>query len=142
MPKPILSDSLFNADDVATAILSEANLQVTNENLGVTDISTSISGASGVSQFFRQAYAFNGFVFFSVEYAHLSSTPSDGETLSTITNSDYYPIAVTVAPCIGYQGDQAQYIRAETNGIIKVNNPINSGSNDWRVAVNMFWRYT
>ena len=41
MPKPVLSDSLFNADDVATAILDEANLQVTNQNLGVTDITSS-----------------------------------------------------------------------------------------------------
>ena len=68
MPKPVLSDSLFNADDVATAILSEANLQVANSDLGVTDITSSfVRDSNWVSSLGNdKCFKFMDFVFYNI----------------------------------------------------------------------------
>lgn len=141
MPRPVLSETTFNADNIATSILQQANLQITNDNLGVTDISGFISGASGVNQYTLEAYAFNGFVFFAVEYRHENSVPSSGETLSSITDSTYHPITNFVAPVLGNGGDQGAFIRAESDGDIKIYAPTGN-SGHWFGTVNMWWRYT
>ena len=92
MPKPVLSDSLFNADDVATAILSEANLQVTNQDLGVTDISSAFVLSTNWNTWQgHRAYKFNGFVFIWMG-TYKGSSASNGEVWMTINNSDFYLI--------------------------------------------------
>lgn len=142
MPKPVLSDSLFNADDVATAILSEANLQVSNNNLGVTDVSSSYSFASGWQQNHNpiRAFKFNGFIYLNISCYHSGGTPSNGETLVTIDDTDLYPGVDYTLPTAAYQGDMANCIKVNTSGDITVIQPINVGHNDYVVLINGFYR--
>lgn len=141
MPKPVLSDSLFNADDVATAVLSEANLQVTNQNLGVTDISskfdlnTSDFSTGGIELFFH----FNGFVFASFT-ATASSTPANLANIYTINDSDFYPASNTPMPTVSYLGDTATFILFKTDGNIQIYDPNNSGNATFYITVNGFYR--
>ena len=117
MPKPVLSDSLFNADDVATAVLNEADLQIASSDLGVTDISSSFIRGSNNSSYQNdtQCFLFMGFVFYSLA-GQFSSTPSDGEVFFSINNSNYYPAVQYHGTSITYQGDVVNYIRIKTNG--------------------------
>ena len=114
MSKPVLSELEYNADDVAAAILSVADLSITNENLGVTDARSELSYESGwalnVPGVENLLYCFNGFAFISLNVYHAGSEPASGETLMTIDNSDYHPVEKTSFPTNGYQGDTAQYL--------------------------------
>ncbi len=139
MPKPVLSDSLFNAGDVAEAVLSEASLQITNENLGVTDISSSFSPSSGIGWNAGNFYKFNGFVFISVLITK-ASTPSESEVLATITDSNNRPVSDFYFPVSGYQGDSAERIKFEPGGSIKVQTPVNPSPTSWYVTLNGFYR--
>ena len=143
MPKPILSDSLFNADDVATAILNKANLEITNSQLGVTDQSSILSYATGwndaESSVVKQLYSFNGFAFISISCLHVG-TPTDGETILTITDSNYHPIKKTTFVSSA-QGDTTLYIAANTNGNITISTPNVLGSG-MSVVFNGFYRYS
>tara|TARA_Y100001963_G_C6729534_1_gene423141 strand:- start:705 stop:1139 length:435 start_codon:yes stop_codon:yes gene_type:complete len=143
MPKPVLSDSLFNADDVATAVLSEANLQVTNSQLGVTDISSNYSFDSGWQAEAHGiiAYAFNGFVFININCVHPGGSPTTGEGLVTNSNSDYHPIEKTTMPSIANEADSAYSVVFQTNGNIDQLSPYNPGSSNFHIVVNGFYRY-
>lgn len=141
MPKPVLSDSLFNADDVATAILSEANLQISNSNLGVTDISSSFSHNSNWSFSGFHAFKFNGFVFIAGQ-ASTSSTPSGNDlTMSTITDSTVRPTSDTAMPTASYEGDTGNFVKVYTTGEVFISAPINVGSGAFYVVFNGFYRY-
>ena len=140
MPKPVLSDSLFNADDVATAILDNANLAVANSLFTVTDISSSIANTySNINQALC-AYAYNGFVFINIS-GYNNSPPSNGTTLYTITDSDYYPDKSYYFPTIAYQGDSAMYVEITTSDLLKVVWPRNLGDTTFYVMINGFYRY-
>ena len=142
MPKPILSDSLFNADDVATAVLSKANLQITNSQLGVIDISASISYTSGWQNELHSpiAYYFNGFVFININCVHVGGTPGSTEALATISDSTYIPSGTVSFPSIGYQGDSNYSIIIDSNGDIKQYTPQNLGNVNHYVVFNGFYR--
>ena len=144
MAKPVLSDSLFNADDVATAVLAEANLQVTNQDLGVTSHGSSIvTLSSGWSQLTTcNFYSFNGFMFFSFVCEHAGGAPSNGEVFMTINDSDYYPTTQHSCPSISYQGDNAYRISIDTNGQFQVFDPNNPGGSTFFICVNAHYRFT
>tara|TARA_R100000278_G_scaffold4613_1_gene7698 strand:+ start:353 stop:781 length:429 start_codon:yes stop_codon:yes gene_type:complete len=140
MPKPVLSDSLFNADDVATAILSEANLQVANSNLGVTDISSSfVLNSNTWSQTNPHMYYFNGFVFVSA-YLSTSSTPATNTVIWNISDPSYRPISTYSFPATGYQGDVPSQIEFRISGEVVVKDPVNVSSSTYYNTINGWYR--
>ena len=142
MPKPILSDSLFNADDVATAVLSKANLQIANNQLNVTDISSSISYETGWQTEVHDpiAWYFMGFVFININCVHTGGTPGTFEALATISDSNYRPSSDVSFPSIGYQGDSNYSIIIKSNGDICQYYPQNQGNTNQYVVFNGFYR--
>lgn len=144
MPKPVLSDSLFNADDVATAVLAEANLQVANSSLGVTDISNKFdlnSSDWSHETTAKHGFYFNGFVYFT-SYFLRSNVPSSGTVIYTINDSDYYPHAVYYLPATGWQGDSGSRVQVQTNGQIIIKDPYEAVGNGYYIVVNGWWRTT
>jgi len=138
MPKPILSDSLFNADDVATAILNKANLAITNENLNVVDRSSRFVVQSGVTSYSIKAYSFMGFMF--VNFHVNIPSPTSGQDIYHIDDSEFYPSQDCYFPTISYGQDSAQYIEILTSGIIQVIEPDNPAGG-WNGLVNGWYRY-
>lgn len=142
MPKPVLSDSLFNADDVATAVLAEANLQITNSNLGVTDKSSLFTIQSGWNANVLEAYSFNGFMFVSSYFTHAGSTPANEETIWYINDSNFHPSQEVLMPSISHQGDYALSIKFQTDGNVKVRMPVNAGADTtWYGIINGWYRF-
>lgn len=143
MPKPILSDSLFNADDVATAILNEANLQIANENLAVTDVSSNFvpTSANSAQTSENHCYKFNGFVFMNL-YAVLDGPTSGAHELFHVNDSALYPNFVYYYNQISYQRDTSEFIEIDTNGIIRAVgiNPGSGSDTAFRVFINGFYR--
>tara|TARA_R100000808_G_C2151205_1_gene160149 strand:+ start:1084 stop:1506 length:423 start_codon:yes stop_codon:yes gene_type:complete len=138
MPKPILSDSLFNADDVATAILNKANLQITNNLFGVTHLTNLFSPVSGVSIYIQHGFAFNGFMFCQCRGAK-SSIPSTGSKILDI-DSNYTPNMDQIFPTVAFQGDLANYLMFTDDSEVIVHNPKNEGDGEWYFALNGFYR--
>ena len=143
MSKPILSELEYNADDVASAILSKADLSITNEDLGVTDISSSFSFQSGWQSEFHGilAYSFNGFVFINVSCVHPDGTPSSDEVMISCSDSDYHPSTKFSAPNISKEGDSNTAIIFTTDGDIECKGPLNEGGTAFYVVFNAFYRY-
>ena len=141
MPKPVLSDSLFNADDVATAVLSEANLQITNQNLGVTDRSSIFVKQSTIDTLsFVKAFDFNGFMFLQL-FMFKSSLPSSATDLVIINDSNFYLSYDAYGPIVSYQGDVASFVKITTSGGIQVIDPTSAGDSLWRGTINMWYRF-
>lgn len=141
MPKPVLSDSLFNADDVVSAVFAEANLQIANNELGVSNKTSIFTIQSGFGTNAFQAYSFNGFMFVSGEVYHTSGTPADGAVIFAINDSTYHPTDTTYAPNIGYQGDSSYYLSFKDNGDVVVTTPNNLSASAWHVVFNMHYRW-
>lgn len=143
MPKPVLSDSLFNAGDVATAVLAEANLQVTNNDLGVVDRSSLWSYGTGFanSNHGIRAYSFNGFMFISINCTS-TSTPSNGATVIQISDSDFYSNEKLSAPTVSYQGDLAYTLEINTSGTVNVLLPTNVSAVEYYIVANFWYRFT
>ncbi len=143
MPKPILSELEYNASDVASAILSKADLSVTNENLGVADIESEFTVESGWAfGSNKQAYTFNGFVFLSILCTHAGGLPSHGEKIFSVSSS-YKAITATDINTISHEGDLAFRTRADTDGGFYLDNPKEGGSdNTFYVLLNGFYRFT
>ena len=140
MPKPVLSDSLFNADDVATAILNKANLQVTNNDLGVTSIATPLNnGTMTVDNDRTKMFHFNGFVFLQLRCSK-NGTVTSGETIATIASTEYYPSYLVLFNSITLSGDAGDRVEIDTDGTIKIHNPNNTGDSFFRVNGNLFYR--
>lgn len=140
MPKPVLSDSLFNADDVATAILSEANLQVSNNDLGVTEISNPLNnGIMTVDTTYTKMFKFNGFIFLQYRLTH-SATPTSGDIIASIADSNNYPSYQVLHNSVAYQGESVDRIEIHTNGNIVSRNPDAAGDAGFRVHGNLFYR--
>ena len=88
MPKPVLSDSLFNADDVATAILESANISVTNQDFAVVDRTSEFTNQSDMSVNAKKFFSFNGFMFFMLALKWIGDTPQYDELIFTNTNAN------------------------------------------------------
>ena len=144
MSKPILSELEYNADDVASAILSKADLSVTNEDLGVNDRSSLFEAESGfTSGFFKVAYSFNGFMFLSL-FAQNTSVPSNGTKMVQMSDSDFYPSTNTRFPSVSYQADSSQYVEARNDGGLYLSWPTSAGGDDtnFYITINGFFRYS
>ena len=138
MPKPILSDSLFNADDVATAIIQKANLQIANSSLAVIDRSDKLTATGGTNISNLSMYEFMGFMFISFSASH-EGTPGTTETLATLAVGSK-PLVTTAFPGNSHQGDNVEYIRFETSGDIKYYYPENVSSTTFFSAINGVYR--
>lgn len=142
MPKPVLSDSLFNADDVATAVIAEANLQTLDLNLGVTDITSEFTLGTGWSyntnnfDYAIKAYTFNGFVFIMGAVGRGDTSQMTAFTVTT----NYRPTVEAYMPTISYQGDSGWALRVMTNGNIDVIQPNNVSSGSFYITFNGFYR--
>jgi hypothetical protein len=142
MPKPVLSDSLFNADDVATAILQQANLSVTNQDFAVTDqTSLFVTDSAWTPRTGNQAYSFNGFMFLSGVWS-TSSTPSNGDNVFTISDSDYYPIKDSYFNSISYQGDNLWALIINSSGEGYIQDAQNNSASLFYVNINGYYRFT
>lgn len=141
MPKPVLSDSLFNADDVATALVNNYNLSVSNQDFAVADRASLFVTRSGWSWVSKQIYSFNGFMFVSGNI-YKASTPSNGEVIADISDSNFYPVADTVFNTIAYQGDSANSMSFNASGEIMVSHPVNVGVAEWSAQINGFYRFS
>ena len=143
MPKPVLSDSLFNADDVATAVLQEANLQVTNSDLGVVDRTSLFIKTSDIDTFTNvKAYSFNGFMFLQAILIKDNSSPAQHTDLAYINDSDFYPLYEVKFSTTSYQGDSTYNGYITTGGKIRVEGPSNEGDVHWRGVFNCWYRFT
>ena len=141
MPKPVLSDSLFNADNVATAILNEANLQIASSDLGVVDrtsLFTPTNSYTLPTLTHAGAYSFNGFMFVNFR---LSRTGGAKNSCMTISDSNFYPIEVTSMPTISHEGDRANYVEFDTSGNINISLGSDQGSSTFYVIFNGWYRF-
>jgi len=143
MSKPILSELEYNADDVASAILQQADLSVTNEDFGVADRSSLfvINSSNIGSMDDLKAYSFNGFMFVQGRFGNSGSAPTSGDTLATISDSDFYPTYNAIAPVVSYQGDTASRFEIDTSGNLYVLDPTSAGDSHWRCTFNLWYRY-
>tara|TARA_B100000700_G_scaffold300452_1_gene368607 strand:- start:14 stop:454 length:441 start_codon:yes stop_codon:yes gene_type:complete len=146
MSKPILSELEYNADDVASAILEQADLSVTNQDFAVGDQRSSLELQSGWSNMPSNLppylYTFNGFAFIAVSCYHPGGSPSSGEVFLKITNSDFHPVEKIHFPTTGYQGDTGEYVVFQPDGDVEIQNPDNAGASDYYLTINGWYRYS
>ena len=140
MSKPILSELEYNASDVASAILSTADLQITNDFFAVTDRSSIFTIDSSWTKNSCIAYSFNGFMFVNW-YVWKSSTPSNGEQFGTITDSDFRPSVTVSIPVIGHEGDTSEHVTINSSGEIEVHSAENVGNSAWYCVANFWYRF-
>ena len=142
MPKPVLSDSLFNADDVASAVLAEANLQIANSDLNVVDITSSfVRDSSWTVLMYQKVFKFMGFVFYNLG-AYKTSFPNSGDAIWSISDSNYHPSQVYHTNTITKHADYANVIEIQTNGNIVIADPGQFSGTDanFRVVINGWYR--
>ena len=142
MPKPILSELEYNASDVASAILSSADLSVTNQDFGVTDRSSLFTAGTGWNFAGKIAYSFNGFMFVSLYCTHSGGSPQQNEVVLTMTDSDFYPTVETYFSSISYEGDSLTNLVAKTDGTFRINDVNNEGISTFYITTNGFYRFT
>ena len=141
MPKPILSDSLFNASDVASAILSEADLSTINLNFAVTDRTSLFSTLNSYELHSdgAGAFSYNGFMFVNFRI-YRESGAYDGNCLE-ITDSNYYPTKVHCFPTISHEGDRANMVKFKTDGKVEMHLPSNFGVDVFYSVINGWYRF-
>ncbi len=141
MSKPILSELEYNASDVASAILSQADLSVTNQDFAVTDRTTNFTLQSGWTDNGCKMFSFNGFMFLSIFIYHSVDEPSEGEVIFQVDNSDLYPTTDFFFNTISGAGDLANYIKINSSGQLQIFDPIDYGDSLFRVVTNGFYRF-
>jgi len=141
MSKPILSELEYNASDVASAILSQADLSVTNEDLGVTERTADFSVKAGWTTSQMYIFSFNGFMFFSGSFNHSAGDPTGNEVFLTNTNSATRPSNNMHLSAIGYEGDTANYVYVDPSGNVGVSSPSMSGITGYYLTVNGWYRF-
>ena len=142
MSKPILSELEYNASDVASAILNNAELSVTNQDFAVDNKTSIFERATGWNENYLTCFSFNGFMFVNIS-VYTNSTPSNGDKFVTISDSDYYPDQVYSMPTIGHEGDTAYYIQLLTNGefnLVMPDNDTSTGST-YYININGWYRF-
>jgi len=137
MSKPILSELEYNADDVASAILEQSDLAITNEELGFSDVSSYITkNGSWTDWHDRKALKFQKIIFIYLN-GYYSSVPANDTIIFTIDDADLRPEETVVIPgAYSYEGDNATLYKVKTNGDITVENPISAGDDTWRFIIN------
>ncbi len=141
MSKPILSELEYNADDVASAILQQADLSITNEDLGVTNISSNFVIDSAWNSWDScGAFKFNGFVFLYLNAYYSGSDLSNNRTVFSINDSDFYPSEDTYFVSCSYQGDSASNVALKSTGTVLIDSPLNEGDGNFYMVINGFYR--
>lgn len=141
MPKPVLSDSLFNASNVAEAIVDAVDFGVINTNLGVTDVSANFTNTSPYGAWAgNRAFTMNGFVFIALTAYRSSSGASDGDEVFNITDSNLYPSQSYNINSVSHEGDTAERFVIQTSGNIIVKSPYNPGQSAFHVIINAWYR--
>jgi len=105
----------------------------------ITSDFTLAAGLSYESGGELRANYLNGLVFLSFNTIH-SGLMSSGETIFTITDSDYYPSLTYVFPTISYQADSAVHVIANTGGTITIYVPNPAGIDNFYICVNGCYR--
>jgi hypothetical protein len=141
MPRPVLSETTFNSSNIASAILEQADLSVTSEDLGVVDRSSVFTPDSNYSVIHKVMYSFNGFMFVSYQ-SYRTGTPAHQSGVMTITDSDFFPNQTYHVSTIGWQGDVAEHCSINTNGNINIHNPTNVSHEYYYVQFNCWYRFT
>lgn len=140
MSKPILSELEYNASDVASAILNNADLAIANEDLGVTDRSSDFSVGTGWAGSII-AYSFNGFMFVNSGIYHAGTgQPAHGETMFSNSETTTRPNQSYTVASLGYQADSA-VVEAKTDGTFTINDPDNQGISNFYATVNFWYRF-
>ena len=137
MPKPVLSDSLFNADDVATAILSEANLQVANSSLGVTDVSDKFTWSkffTGATYQTGHAFKFLNFIIFNYRGSETFSSLGSYDIIGTM-DASVRPSKTMDFINHSHQGEGANAILLNPNGNIRLDTPFDNGDASYRITL-------
>lgn len=137
MPKPVLSDSLFNADDVATAVIGEANLQIANSSLGVTDVSNKITWSKFFTGTFFQTnhvYKFLNFIIFNYRGSETFSTLGGYDTIGVL-DSDIRPHKDMFFFSFSHEGEGQNAIIFEAGGNIKLDTPFDPGDSAYRMTL-------
>ena len=141
MSKPILSELEYNADDVASAILSNADLSVTNQDFAVTDRASEFSMDSYfTANPYKNMYSFNGFMFFNFYIYKEGATPSHNQKVYEIS-SGFRPNATYAIPSNGHQGDTVEMLEFKTNGDVLVANPHDEGSTTYFILASGWYRF-
>jgi hypothetical protein len=139
MPRPVLSETTFNSDNIATSILQQANLQIANSSLGITDQTNSfLTYSSGWNVDNEAIYSFNGFVFLSF-FIYNGGTVNHGDTVATISDSNFYPHRETVFNTYSSQ-DFATRLYVDTNGNFKLQSPSDNGGSNYHLITNGVYR--
>ena len=141
MSKPILSELEYNASDVASAILENAELSVTNQDFAVSDRASIFVTATGWNLDNHNFYSFNGFMFCSGRF-YKATDPSNGETVCNINDSGLYPNSLYAFPSISHEGDYMQRLEFDTDGSLAVVNPVNQGGDYFYITFNGWYRFT
>lgn len=144
MPRPVLSETTFNSDNIATSILQQANLQITSNQLGVTDITSEFVRNSNWDQNGEgdHVFHFNGFVFYNLGANNKSSfSPSNGNVVWNI-GSDYHPSNSFQTNTSTHQGDTTANIVINTSGEILIGTPFQPSGSDsaLRIIINGWYR--
>ena len=145
MPKPVLSDLEYNADDVASAILSNADLAVTNQDFAITDITSSFVKESGFNNWHEEkCILFNGFVFVSLN-TYINSGHGSFDTAGmdayTINNSAYYPDQDYWLSSSSHQQDTSLAVMIKDTGKIFISTPVEVGvDTNFHTVINGWYR--
>ena len=138
MSKPILSELEYNASDVASAILASADLSVTNQDFGVTDVSSSfVLDSNWTSEYSPQCFAFNGFCFIS--FACKKDNAAHNDVVMNV-GSDYRPESNTPIGSSAHEGDTPKWLLFRTDGVVELNFPENEGGSDFHLVINGWYR--
>jgi hypothetical protein len=144
MPRPVLSETTYNSSDIATAILNQADLSVTNQDLGVIDITNKFTLESGISGDTTndKAFHFNGFVFMNFNLTAQNITNVTSFDIMTINDSDFYPSTVYRTNSVSFQQDSVNAILIQTNGNIQANSVYvpSGGDASFRININCWYR--
>lgn len=137
MPKPILSDSLFNADDVATAILNEANLQIASGSLGVSDVSDHFTWTKFFTDSQYQtgrAHKFLNFIIFNYRGGEQFSSLGNYDTIGTM-QPGVRPTRDMSFNHTSHQGESSNTVIFQSNGEIKLDTPYDPGDSAYRLTL-------
>ncbi len=140
MSKPVLSELEYNASDVASAILENADLSVTNQDFGVSEVSDSFDVVTNWTDNNRtKAFKFNGFIYLQFSCYKLSA-PTNGEQFAEVSDSDLYPDYIVTGPTVSEDGESAHAWELSTDGEFKLVLPHTAGDSAFRVFIMAWYR--
>lgn len=131
-----------DADTLSDLVDDAPSADVLSLDLTVTDRSNKFDQQTGwlTNNHALRAYSFLGFMFVSINN-YTTSTPSSGDKVFQINDSDFYPNQRYSANTISYQRDSAFTLDITTSGEIIVYYPENPGSEAYHIVSSFWYRY-